>query len=469
MKISYIKGIILLGLSASMGLSSCQLVNKYQTPEVDSEALFRDKSLTDTTSIANIPWREYFKDPLLQALVDEGIANNHDIQIAIERVKQAEATLGMARAAYFPDVALSGQVQQNRTSVSRATGEKNVLGTHNETYTLGVAVSWEADIWGKLNRQSRAKYAQMLNSHASKNLVQTSLVANIANSYYSLLALDEQLRVTKAMIVLLEESTATMEAIKEAGDQNGASVEQSKALLYGTQVTVPDLEANIRKVENSLSVMLGRQPGPILRSSIKDQTVPQELAYGVPYQMLAKRPDVQQAELGFRSAFEMTNAAQASFYPSITLTSGMIGYGASTLSQFFKPENIIANIVAGLTQPIFARKQLITQYKVAKAEQQASLLTFEKTVLAAGQEVSDIMYTYQSSLSKNSVREQQVKSLETAVYFTQELLKASEANYLEVLNAQQSLLSAQLSQVSDKLEQLQATVNLYRALGGGVE
>lgn len=469
MKISYIKGIILLGLSASMGLSSCQLVNKYQTPEVDSEALFRDKSLTDTTSIANIPWREYFKDPLLQALVDEGIANNHDIQIAIERVKQAEATLGMARAAYFPDVALSGQVQQNRSSVSRATGEKNVLGTHNETYTLGVAVSWEADIWGKLNRQSRAKYAQMLNSHASKNLVQTSLVANIANSYYSLLALDEQLRVTRAMIVLLEESTATMEAIKEAGDQNGASVEQSKALLYGTQVTVPDLEANIRKVENSLSVMLGRQPGPILRSSIKDQTVPQELAYGVPYQMLAKRPDVQQAELGFRSAFEMTNAAQASFYPSITLTSGMIGYGASTLSQFFKPENIIANIVAGLTQPIFARKQLITQYKVAKAEQQASLLTFEKTVLAAGQEVSDIMYTYQSSLSKNSVREQQVKSLETAVYFTQELLKASEANYLEVLNAQQSLLSAQLSQVSDKLEQLQATVNLYRALGGGVE
>lgn len=469
MKISYIKGIILLGLTASMGLSSCQLVNKYQTPEVDSEALFRDKSLTDTTSIANIPWREYFKDPLLQALVDEGIANNHDIQIAIERVKQAEATLGMARAAYFPDVALSGQVQQNRSSVSRATGEKNVLGTHNETYTLGVAVSWEADIWGKLNRQSRAKYAQMLNSHASKNLVQTSLVANIANSYYSLLALDEQLRVTKAMIVLLEESTATMEAIKEAGDQNGASVEQSKALLYGTQVTVPDLEANIRKVENSLSVMLGRQPGPILRSSIKDQTVPQELAYGVPYQMLAKRPDVQQAELGFRSAFEMTNAAQASFYPSIKLTSGMIGYGASTLSQFFKPENIIANIVAGLTQPIFARKQLITQYKVAKAEQQASLLTFEKTVLAAGQEVSDIMYTYQSSLSKNSVREQQVKSLETAVYFTQELLKASEANYLEVLNAQQSLLSAQLSQVSDKLEQLQATVNLYRALGGGVE
>ena len=186
--------------------------------------------------------------------------------------------------------------------------------------------------------------------------------------------------------------------------------------------------------------------------------------------MLAKRPDVQQAELSFRSAFELTNAAQASFYPSITLSSGSIGYGTSnTLSNFFKPENIFASIIGGLTQPIFAKKQLTGNLKIAKAQQQEALLTFEQTVLTAGQEVSDILYSFESSLKKNETREKQIEACKNSVYFTQELLKAGDANYTEVLNAEQNLLSALLNQVNDKLEQLQCTVNLYKALGGGVE
>lgn len=460
----YIKGIILLGLTASIGFNSCQVVNKYKTPEVDSEELFRDENPSDTTTIADLSWREYFKDPILQALIEEGLEQNFDLQMAYTRIQQAEANLSMARAAYFPNVALVGQFNQTRTSVNNE-GVKDVLGYSSTQYGLGIAVTWEADLWGKLNRQSRASFAQMLSSHAYKNLIQTSLISNIATSYYSLMALDEQLKVTKETVKLLEESSQTMEALKEAGMLNGAAVEQSKGLLYGTSVSIPALEIQIRTLENSLCLLLARKPGSIVRASLQDQNVPQQIAFGVPVQMLAKRPDVQQAELAFRSAFELTNAAQASFYPSLTLNSGsLIGF-----VENFKPENIIANILASLTQPIFAQKKLIGQLRIRKAQEQESLLGFQKAVLAAGKEVSDIMYTYEASLSKNAPRAKQVESLGTAVYFTQELLKAGEADYTEVLIAEQNLLSAQLGQVSDKLEQLKATVDLYRALGGGIK
>jgi len=463
----YIKGIVLLGVFLSIGLSSCQVLNKYKAPGVEVENLYREQSSTDTTTIANYPWRDFFKDELLVTLIEDGLNQNFDLQIAYLRIKQAEASLGMAKAAYFPDLALVGQVSHSRAS--NGTNGKDVLGYHATDYRLGAAVSWEIDIWGKLNRQHRAKYAQFLNSHAYKNLVLTSLIANIATSYYALLALDEQLKVTSETIELLKESVATMEALKEAGMQNGAAVEQSKALLYSTQVTVPNLESQIRELENSISFLIGRKSGVIIRSDIHMQETLSNLEYGIPAQMLAKRPDVQQSELSFRSAFELTNAAQASFYPSITLSSSMIGYNAATLSNFFKPENIFASIVGGLTQPLFTKRQLIANYQIAKAQQQEALLTFEKTVLSASKEVSDILFSLESSLKKNEIRAKQVEASLNSVYYTKELLKAGEANYIEVLNAEQSFLSAQLNQVNDKLEQLQYGVTLYRALGGGVE
>lgn len=473
MKKKYIQGALIITLSASIGLSSCKITEKYKSPEPDLENLFRDETPADTITIADIPWREYFSDVYLQSYIEEGLDNNFDLQIAVTRIQQAEAGLSMAKAAYFPDIALVGQVTQNRVSnrnpATNVPKEKNVLGYHSEQYVLGISAGWEADIWGKLNRQSKSSYAQFLSSHSYRNLVQTSLISNIATTYYSLLALDEQLKITKETIELLKESTSTMEALKEAGLLTGAAVEQSKALLYGTQVSIPDLESQIKQMENSLCVILGRDPGPVIRADIHVQNVPGELKFGVPAQMLAKRPDVQQAELGFRSAFELKKAAQASFYPSITLSSGTIGYGAASFSGFFKPENIFANIVGGITQPLFARNQLKGNLKIKEAQQQEALITFEKTVLSAGQEVSDILYGFESSLKKNDVRSLQVQSLLTSVAFTKELLIAGEANYTEVLSAEQSLLQAQLGQVNDKLEQLQYSVSLYRALGGGLE
>lgn len=474
MKTKNIYKLALSGLLVLIAFPSCQVMNGYKSPEPDSENLYRGVNPVDTTTIASISWREYFSDSYLQAYIEEALAHNFDMRIAAERIKQAEAALGMARAAYFPDVAIAGQVEQTRLSnadpLTGSPKKRNNFAYHTETYTLGIAASWELDVWGKLNRQSRAKYAQMLNSYAGRNLIRTSLISNIANTYYAILALDEQLKVTQEMVSLMEDNLVTTEALKEAGMANSAAIEQTRAALAGARTSIPDLESNLRQLENGMCTMLGRKPGNIERSSIARQQVPDELAYGIPAQMLARRPDVNQAELAFRSAFELTKAAKASFYPSINLTSGMIGFSTvNGLSRFFKPENLFASIAGGLTQPVFARKQLLTQYKVAKSDQQIALISFEKTVLAAGQEVSDILYTYESSLKKNQDRAIQVTSLSKAVTDTRELLKAGEATYLEVLSAQQGLLEAQLNQVSDKLQQLQASSDLYRALGGGLE
>ena len=472
MKVNYIKGSVL-GVIVVFGLQSCQVTNRYKAPEIDTTGLYREMSLQDTTTIADIPWNQYFKDPLLQSYIGEALQSNYNMLIASERINQAEAALGMARAAYFPELALSAQVNQRRlSSADPLTGmpkDKNTLGYHTENYSLGLVASWEIDVWGKLNRQKRAKFADMLNSYAGKNLVQTSLISSVANTYYALMALDEKLRVTEDMIVLMQDNLLTMEALKEGGLTTGAGVEQTRAALHNVLTTVPDLKSSIRQLENALSVMMGKKPGRIERSSLNKQDVPSQLAYGIPMQMLAKRPDVQQAEFSFRSAFELTNVAQASFYPAITLTSGTIGYATTnTLSQFFKPENLIANIIGGLTQPIFARKKLITQLKVAKAEQKAALYRFEQAVLMAGQEVSDIMNVYESSMQKNNNRHIQVDALKKAVEYNQELISAGKATYLEVITAQQALLQAQLDQANDRLQQLQATSDLYRALGGGV-
>lgn len=462
-----ILGVLIIGLF----FPSCGITKKYESPvtSAPTEGLFRDETPVDTTTIAGIPWQDFFADSYLRELIGEGIGNNFDLRIAYTRIQQAEANLRMARAAFFPNVALAAGV--NQTIVSNGERGRDILGySSSSVFSLGVSASWEADIWGKISSQKRARIAQFQSSYAYRNLIQTSLIANVAASYYSLIALDEQLRITRETVGLLEESTRTMESLMEAGLLTAASVEQSRALYYATQVTIPDLESRIRQTENAICVLIGRNPGPVLRSSLGQQVVPRQLDHGVPMQMLAKRPDVRQAELAFRSAFELTNAARASFYPSLTLGTGsMLGYGATTLSLFFRPENIAASIIGGLTQPLFMQGKLRGNLKISQAQQQEALLNFEKTVLSAGQEVSDIMYGYAASLSKDGIRDKQIEAWQTSVYFTQELLQAGEANYIEVLTAQQNLLSSQLNQVNDKLQQLQYSVSLYRALGGGAE
>lgn len=452
----------------ALGVSSCRSYKDLaQAPAPDSKGLVRDTvaNATDTATIADIPWKEYFADSRLQQLISEGLTNNPDLKVAVLRIQEAEASLMMANGSKLPSVSAGWQLSHTRTSSGK--NGTDVLGYSSTVNQLGFSASWEADLWGKINSQTKVKYAALLNSNESRNLVQTTLIANIARAYYSLLAYDENLRITRKTVATLQKSAETMQSLMTAGQQNAAAVEQSKALLYSTQLSIPALETQIRLQEDALCVLLGRKPGPVERASIADETVATRLSYGVPAGMLARRPDVKQAELSLRSAYSAVDVAKASFYPSFTINSASLGL-AGGFTDFFKPANIAASIVAGLTQPLFTKNQLKGNLKIAKAQQEEALLTFQKAVLTAGQEVSDILFGFQSSLSKNETRGKQIESLVKSVDYTQELLKAGEASYTEVLSAQRDLLSAQLNQVNDKLEQLTYGVNLYKALGGGV-
>jgi NodT family efflux transporter outer membrane factor (OMF) lipoprotein len=455
-----------MALVALLALQSCNINKKFVSPQADTTSLYRDHNSADTTTIASVPWKAYFADPQLQALIAEGLQNNTNMQVAQLRIQQAEAGFKMAKAAIYPSLSVGANVQHTQLS----TNDGVLDFAYNHQNQLGLTLSaWEIDLWGKLGSQKRAKYASLLNSYEYANLVQTTLVANIAKSYYSLMALDEQLRITKETVVLLKSSCETMMALKEAGTVNGAAVEQSNALLYSAQLVIPTLERQIYEAENVICILLNRKSGVVARDSIGAQVVPMELKYGVAAQMVANRPDVRQAELSFRTAYELTSAARSSLYPSLTLSSGSVGYASSEISNFFRPANIAANVVGGLTQPIFNKRLLRSNLEIAKAQQAEALLNFQNTVLLAGQEVSNILNGFQSSLSKNELRDKQISSYVNAVDFTQQLLLAGEANYTEVLSAERNLLSAQLSKVDDKLEQLNYTVSLYKALGGGVK
>jgi len=393
------------------------------------------------------------------------------MQIALSRVTQSELSLSTARAAVNQPTLGAGLAYSN-TLISAGQEGTKVLGYSTQRFSLGFTATWEADLWGKLNFQARSNYASYLNSLEYRNLIQTTLVANIATAYYNLIALDQQLKITHQNIGLLQQSAETMQQLKEAGQQNAAAVEQSKALLYNTQLSVITLQRQIQVQENTLCQLLGRMSGAIDRDTLGSETIAQKLAYGVPAQFLARRPDVKQAEFTFLSAYNLTNVAKRNLYPSFTLGSSgnPITLGvAGGLADLFKPEHIAAQLVASVAQPIFYKKQLRNNVKIAQEQQAQALLSFKSTVLNAGAEVSNIVYSYNAAISKDTLRSKQVESMTKAVDFTQDLLLAGEATYTEVLTAEQNLLSAQLSQVSDKLEQLTYSVSLYKALGGGVK
>ncbi len=458
-----------LGLAVSViliGFSSCKTSKNIADLNTDTKGLYRygDEEPTDTMSVAYIPFDEYFQDDKLVSLINEGLSNSLDAQIALERIKQAETSLSMAKAAKLPTLSIFGEDEYLGAST-----KDNVLSVGSNTLLLGFNATWELDIWGKLNSKKKAQLAAYLNSYESLALLRTTIIAGIASGYYNLVALDEQLKVTKETVKLLEESAETMQALKDAGQQNGAAVEQSNALLYSTQLSIYNIENSIHQQENAICILMGRKPGPIDRNSINMETIPEELKYGVPAQLLANRPDVKSAELSYRQAFELTNVAQRSLYPSITLSTGFLGFYGTGFGDLLKPENIATDIIGDLAMPLFYQKKLKGNLEIAKSQQREAALNFESTVLSAGKEVSDVLYGFDSSVKKNEWREKQIASLTNAVDFTQELLKAGEANYVEVLSAQQSLLSAKLSGVSDKLEQLNYCVNLYKVLGGGAK
>jgi outer membrane protein TolC len=319
---------------------------------------------------------------------------------------------------------------------------------------------------GQVKQRKKSEPCFLMQSGAAARAVQTGMVASIASYYYSLLALDRQLAITEETVKYWDTTVTTMRALKEAAIVTGAAVVQSEASRYAAEVTIPDLKQNIREIENALSILLSRPPGSISRSNIDNQIPITLLQTGVPAQLLSNRPDVQEAEYNFRYSFEQTNIARTYFYPSLTIT-GSGGLSSLSLRIFFSSGSIFGSIAAGLTQPIFNGRANRTRLEAARAQQQEALLSFQNTLLTAGQEVSDAMSLYQTALDKMMVRTNQLNALQQSVEYSRELLRYGSANYIEVIQARQSLLGAELSRVNDRLQQLQAIVDLYRALGGG--
>ena len=321
-------------------------------------------------------------------------------------------------------------------------------------------------MFGRLLNTKRGAKAALLQSEAYKQAVQTQVIATIANTYYTLLMLDKQLAITEETAANWKKNVETMKYLKEAGRVNEAAVVQSEANSHMIEASIPDIRRQIREAENSLSVILGVAPQTIKRGKLEDQTFPEQLNAGIPVQMLANRPDVKSAEMSLASAYYNTNVARSAFYPQISI-SGTLGWTNLAGGQIVDPFTMIANAVGSLTQPLFNKGTNIARLKVAKAQQEEALIAFQQSILNAGQEVSNALTLYQTAEEKSIERKKQINSLEKSVEYTQELLTLGTSTYLEVLTAQQSLLSAQLSETSDSFQKIQSVINLYHALGGG--
>jgi multidrug efflux system outer membrane protein len=458
---------ILLVMAAAL-LSACSITKKYERPEtISTDKLYRDQTSADSTTIANMPWQTVFKDEKLNALIQKGLDQNLNLKNAIENIVQARASLRQSKLAYYPTLNLDAtatHTKQSEAGLNFPTGIN--INTLTTTYKLGLSTSWEADIWGKLSSSKRAALATYLSTDAAKQAVQTQLIADIANNYFLLLAYDKQLVITQETLESRIKNVQTIKDLKEGAIVTGAAVVQSEANQYAAEVLIPDLKQRIRETENTLNILLGQAPGPIDRGTLGNQSIPENLALGLPSQLLQNRPDVRQAEFDFRTAFEMTNMAKTYFYPSLTLTASG-GFSNLELKDFFT-NSIFYSLIGGLTQPLFNQGINKMRLTTAQSQQLQAYNNFQQSLLTAGQEVSNALYAYQMAVEKQDSREKQIAALEKAVDFTQQLLEYSSAtNYTDVLTSEQNLLAAQLSGINDNLQKLQAVVDLYRALGGG--
>lgn len=438
---------------------SCSTYKKYSRPEeIGANNLFgEDVALTDTVTAASIPWHEFFTDSKLRTLIDSALVNNSDLRIASLRVEQAEATLSAARLAYLPGVSLNPQ-----GGISSYAGDKAV-----KTYSLGLSVDWEIDISGRITNEKRGAFADLQQQKYYRQAVSTQLVATVANSYYNLLTLDRQLSISQKSLEAWDEIIRTLEVRKTVGEGHQASVAQAKASRLEVENNVLSLSQQIKTQENSLCTLLGWTPRKIDRSELKSQTFPDEIAVGVPLQLLENRPDIRRAEYALQSAFYSTNTARSAFYPSLTL-GGTVGWTNNSGAAIVNPGNWLLNAIGSLVQPLFNRGRNIANLKIAKARQKEALIAFRQKLLDAGAEVNDALSQWQNAQRRLDVSARQIEALEDAVRSTKLLMTYSESgSYLEVLTAQQSLLAAQLTETQETFDKIQGIIKLYHALGGG--
>ncbi len=449
------KRLIIISLAACL-MTGCGIYKPYSRPEVVTDGLYRDTQTEDTLSCSALSWRELFTDERLQTLIEQGLKQNTDLRVARLRTEEAEAVLMNARLSYLPSVSLTPEGSFSRYHEATA-----------RSYNLGASASWEIDIFGKVTNAKRGAKAALEGSRAYEQAVQTQLVATIANSYYMLLMLDRQLSINERTLESWEKTVETLRALKRGGKSNDAAVLQAEANRMTLEASVLSIRKSIHDTENSLSTLLAMPPQSISRGTLDEQVFPEELAVGVPVQLLANRPDVRQAEYNLAQAFYTTNAARAAFYPVITL-SGTAGWTNNGGGVIMNPTEWLLSAVGSLTQPLFNRGTNIANLKIAKTRQEEATLLFQQSVLNAGKEVNDALIQWQTAQARMEIGVRQVETLQKAVHKTELLMRYSSTTYLEVLTAQQSLLNAELTQAQDLFDKVQGIINLYHSLGGGV-
>lgn len=446
-------------------MSSCHIYKAYDRPEaITTSGIYRDPAsatdtlASDTTNMGNLPWQEIFRDAKLQALIEEGLNNNVDVQAAALRVKEAKVMLTSAKLSYLPSINIAPQ----------GTATSMDDGNYVKAYTLPAVASWEFDLFGKILNSKRGQKVAYQKSQYAQQAVRSSIICGIANIYYSLLMLDRQVAITTETSDIYKENVRVMEAMKTAGMTTEAGVAQMRAASNQVDASLIDLKRQVRETENSLAILLGRAPQTIERTTLDEQVMPEKLMAGVPLQLLENRPDVKMAEMTLAAAYYSTNQARAAFYPGLTIT-GTAGWTNGSNISVSNPGVFLMQAMASLAQPIFNKGKLIANLKVTKAEEKIAQMNYQQTILKAGKEVSDALFLFDCQNKKLENDKVRVEQLNKAVIATKALFQSASATYLEVLTSQQSLLSAQLSEVADNFQRIQAVINLYSAVGGGRE
>lgn len=441
----------------SLSLSGCGFYARFERPNVHN---LHELYEADTTYVrlADYSWREFFTDTLLQQYIERGLEYNIDMRTARLNIVQAEAALEAARYAFLPSVNATLQA-----TLAGGGGDGASL-----SYSLLPSATWEIDAFGGLWNARQGAEVALLQSHLAEQAIQSRLIATIANNYYTLLMLDEQLKTSQRTLTTWEENIRTLTALKRAGKATEAAVLQAKASKFSVEGSVLTLERQIVEQEEALATLMGVLPFEIKRGTLAEQNFPEEWSIGVPLELVSLRPDVLQAEANLATKFYAVGEARAAFYPSITLT-GSTGWTDALGEAIANPGEFILKAVGGVVQPIFARGALRARRKITETQHEAALLQYRQTLLNAGAEVNSAVKMLQTSKQRHDIDLKQIVTLRAAVWNTQLLMKYGSASYLEVLTAQQNLLNAELAQSSDRYSEIQGIIQLYYALGGGVK
>lgn len=450
---------------------SCKVGKEYQQPELELPKQFNSVSFSDTSSIADIEWKKFFADSILQDLIGQGIAYNHDMLLAIKRIDIAQQQLQQAKVLQLPELNFQMTGQYFYPSENSITGisTKSFLGkSHIENYIANVSMTWEIDVWGKIRRQKEAALAQYVQTYEAAKAVQTQLIANIAQGYFNLLMLDKQMEITRRNLALNDTFSHATRLLKDAGIGNSLAVQQAESQRQSTEMLIPLLEQDIALQENALHILTGQLPGTRLsRTSLQQVSMADHFSAGLPVSMVSRRPDVRSYEMALIEANAKVGVAQANMYPALNITAGG-GLESFQSNNWFQIPNSLFGLAAGtIAQPIFTRRALKTAYEISKLQREQAVIEFRQSVLLATGEVTDALVQVDKLKQQQQIAKNQVDTLKHAVFNAHLLFKSDMANYLEVIIAQRSAILGELNLASIQRQQLGAMVNLYRSLGGG--